>query len=91
MAQRRLDNKRPTITVSLDPDDYAWIESFKGSSLSYTASRLIHAAKLAGLGLDEAIDSAGNLKEFRDFLKARRGKSKVAAEMLELLSAYLDQ
>ena len=52
---------------------------------------IIHAAKLAGLGLDEAIDSAGNLKEFRDFLKARRSKSKVAAEMLELLSAYLDQ
>jgi len=90
MGQRQhKDGKRPRISVSLDPEEYEWIRSFGGPSESYTVSRMIKAARLAGLTLDEAM-SGGVLEDFRNWLKARRKKSAVACEMLELLSAYLE-
>ncbi len=90
MAQRRLKEKRPVISVSLDPEDFKWIESFGGTSHSYVASRIIHAARLAGLTLDEAM-SGGVLEDFRDWLKTRRRKSKVSDELLDLLTDYLSR
>ena len=91
MVQRRLKEKRPVISVSLDPEDFSWIQSIGGTSQSYTASRMIRAARLAGLTLEEAISPSKTLKEFKAWLKVRRRTSKVAAEMLELLSEFLEQ
>lgn len=88
MRQSRKDSKRPRISVSLDNEDYEWIQSFNGPSESYTASRIIKAARLAGLTLDEAM-SGGVLEEFRAWLKAKRRKSRVAEEFCDLLTEYL--
>jgi hypothetical protein len=89
MTQRRLDEgKRPRISVSLDPEDYDWIQSLKGPSESYTVSRVVKAARLAGLTLDEA-KSSGVLEGFRDWLKSRRRKNTTATELAEILTDYL--
>ena len=89
MGQRKLeDGKRPRISVSLDPEDYDWIQSFNGPSESYTVSRLIRAARLAGLTIEDSI-SGGVLEEFRDWLGSKRKKSKLEAELAELISDFL--
>jgi hypothetical protein len=90
MAQRRLNEKRPVISVSLDPEEYKWIKSFGGQSDSYTASRIIRAARLAGLTLDEA-KSGGVLEDFRDWLKSKKRQDKDAAKLCALLTDYLEQ
>ncbi len=91
MVQRKLkQGQRPRISVSLDPDDYEWVQSFKGPSESYTVSRLIKAARLSGLTLDEAM-TGGVLEELRDWLKRRRKKSAVVTELAALLTEYLDR
>lgn len=91
MPQRRLkDGERPRISVSLDPEDYEWVQRFKGPSDSYTVSRIVKAARLAGLTPDKAM-SGGVLQDFRDWLKVRRSKSKMAIELAKLLGDYLDQ
>ena len=91
MAQHRLDEKRPRISVSLDPEDYEWIQGFKteGGSDSYTVSRIIRAARLAGLTLDEAM-SGGVLEDFKDWLNKKKKKNNTAAELYDLLSSYLE-
>lgn len=91
MVQRRLaEGQRPRISVSLDPEDYEWVQSFDQQSESYTVSRLIRAARLAGLTLDDA-NTGGVLKEFRDWLQKRRKKSTVSTELAALLSEYLER
>ncbi len=88
MVQRRRDDgKRPRISVSLDPDDFDWVQSLKGPSESYTVSRIVKAARLAGLKIEDAT-SGGVLEDFRDWL-GRKRKSKLAADLAELLSDYL--
>lgn len=89
MAQRRLEQKRPRVSVSLDPEDYEWIQSFGGTSESYTASRIIRAARLAGLTLEEA-KSGGVLEDFRNWLNKKKKKNNTAEELHELLSNYLE-
>ena len=91
MAQRRLNKKRPVISVSLDPEDYDWIQGLEGSSDSFKASRIIRAARLAGLTIDDAVMPVRTLVDFRDWLKTQRGKTELSAELLELLSQFLDQ
>lgn len=85
--QRRRDGKRPRISVSLDPEDYDWVRSFDGPSESYTVSRIVRAARLAGLTLDEAM-SGGVLEELTEWLGSRR-KSRLAADLHELLTEFL--
>ena len=90
--QRRLnDGKRPRITVSLDPEEYEWVQSFGDSpSESYTVSRILKAARLAGLTLEGAM-SGGVLEDFRDWLKAKRKRTKVETELIESLTEYLSE
>lgn len=90
MQGRSSDGRRPRISVSLDPEDYDWIEELTGpsESLSFKLSRIVRAARLAGLTLDEA-KSGGVLQEFSDFLATKK-KSKLAADMHELLTEFLD-
>ena len=89
MQRRHEDGKRPRISVSLDHEDYDWVRSFEGPSESYTVSRIVRAARLAGLTLDEAM-SGGVLEDLRDWLKRKRSKSKTVTELIDLLSEYLD-
>lgn len=88
MRQRKADAKRPRVSVSLDQEDFEWIQSFKGPSESYTVSRMIKAARLAGLTLDSSM-SGGVLQEFRDWLKTKRKRSRTADEVCDLITDYL--
>ncbi len=91
MGQRKLeDGQRPRISVSLDPEDYEWIQNFGGASESYTVSRIIRAARLAGLTLNDSM-TGGVIEELKDWLKAKRKKSKLEAELAELLSEFIDR
>lgn len=90
MQGRLKKGKRPRISVSLDPDDFDWVQSFGGPSDSYTVSRLIHAARSAGLTLEGAM-SGGVLEDFRDWLKAKRKKSKTEIELAQSLTEYLEK
>ncbi|MCC6271075.1 MAG: hypothetical protein IT190_07345 [Microbacteriaceae bacterium] len=91
MGQRKLDDgKRPRISVSLDPEDYDWIQSLDGASESYTVSRIIRAARLAGLTLNDSMNG-GVIEEFRDWLEAKRKKTKLEVELAELLSEFLEK
>ena len=91
MVQRKLkEGQRPRISVSLDPEDYEWVQSFKGPSESYTVSRIIRSARLSGLTLDEAM-TGGVLEELRDWLKSKRKKGTIATELTSLLTEYLER
>lgn len=90
MRQRKADSKRPRVSVSLDQDDFEWIQSFNGPSESYTVARIIKAARLAGLTLDKAM-TGGVLEEFCDWLKAKKKKNRTADELILLLSEYLSK
>lgn len=91
MGQRKLeDGKRPRISVSLDPEDYDWIQSFNGPSESYTVSRIIRAARLAGLSIEDS-NSGGVLEELRDWLKSKRKKTKFETDLQELISEFIDR
>ncbi len=89
MPQRRKDAKRPRISVSLDEEDYDWIDSLASpaTSLSFKVSRLVKAARIAGLTIDDST-AEGPLAEFSDWLKTQR-KNKLAQDLHELLSQYL--
>jgi hypothetical protein len=89
MQRRHDDGKRPRIGVSLDPEVYEWIKDFNGPSDSYTVSRILRAAMLAGLTLEEA-KAAGVLEEFSEWL-GRRRKNQLAADLHALLSQYLSE
>jgi len=91
MVQRKhKSGERPRISVSLDPEDYTWIKSFQGPSESYTVSRIVRAARLSGLTLEEAM-TGGVLEELRDWLKSKRKKTAVGTELCALLTEYLDR
>lgn len=89
MQAKKKNGERPRISVSLDPEDYEWVENLSGlsGSLSYKLSRIVKAARLSGLTLEDA-KSAGILQQFSDFLGNKR-KNKLAAEMNELLTEFL--
>ena len=86
--QRRHESKRPRITVSLDPEDYDWVESFGGASSSYTVSRIVKAARLAGLSLDDAT-GGGIIPELVEWLSKKR--TAPARELHKLLSEFLEE
>lgn len=89
MGQRALkEGRRARISVSLDAEDYDWVQSFKGPSESYTVSRIVKAARLAGLTLEEA-KSGGVLEEFAEFLSKKK-RNKLAADMHALIEEYLE-
>jgi hypothetical protein len=87
--QRRQDSKRPRITVSLDPEDHAWVESFGGASSSYTVARIVKAARLAGLTLDDATEG-GIVPELVEWLRTQK-KSKFAKELHDVLNEFLER
>jgi hypothetical protein len=89
MQRRRDDGKRPRITVSLDPEDYEWVQSFKDApSESFTVARIVKAARLAGLKLDDA--TGGDvIQELVEWLGSKRTKS--AKDLHKLLSEFVEE
>jgi hypothetical protein len=90
MQRQHKNGERPRISVSLDPVDYEWVRKFAGPSDSYKVSRIIRAARLSGMTLDDAM-SGGVLEDFRDWLKAKRTRSKLAEELLNLMNEYCNR
>lgn len=91
MQARNSGGKRPRISVSLDEEDYDWIESLTGQSesMSYKLSRVVRAARLAGIELEDA-KSGGAFQEFADFLATKK-RNKHASELHQLLEEFLSR
>ena len=91
MQARSKSKKRPRISVSLDPEDYAWVEELPGASasLSYKVSRVVKAARLAGVTIDDA-QSPGVLEEFAEWLTTKK-RNKLASDLHALLDEFIDQ
>ncbi len=89
MQSRNTDGRRPRISVSLDPEDYDWIENLTApsESLSYRLSRIVRAARLSGVSLEDA-KAGGILQQFNEFLATKR-RNKHAAELNKLLAEFL--
>lgn len=89
MQRRRddIEGKRPRVTVSLDPEEYDWIQTFPGSSDSFKISRILKAARLAGVTVDDATEG-GIIPELVEWLGKKKSKS--ARELHKLLSEFLD-
>ncbi len=88
MQSKKMDGKRPRISVSLDSEDYDWIESLPGmaESLSFKLSRVVKAARLAGLTIDDASHSRRG-STWLDFLKEKTD-SALAQELAKLYEEY---
>jgi len=91
MQSRNTDGRRPRISVSLDPEDYDWIEKLTGSSesLSYRLSRIVRAARLSGVSLEDA-KTGGILQQFSEFLTTKK-RNKHAVELNRLLAEFLEK
>lgn len=87
--QRPLKGKRPRISVSLDPDVHDWIQKMGGPSESYTVCRILRAAMLAGIKVEDA-RSEGVLEDLCAWL-GKKKKSKQAMELHALLEEYIKQ
>jgi len=83
--------RRPRISVSLDPEDYDWIQELTGpsESLSFKLSQIVRAARLSGLTIEET-RSGGILAEFSDFLVDKK-RNKLAADFNQLLTEFLEK
>lgn len=89
MVQRRSKSgERQRISVSLDPEDYKWVQSFTGSSDSYKLSRIVHAARLAGITLDDAT-AGGVLEDYLGWLRSKKRRTRFETELAESLTEYL--
>ena len=86
---RKKSGERPRVGVSLDDDVYEWIQSLEGPSDSYKVSRVVRAAMIAGLKIDEA-QSAGVLEDFSAWLGEQKKLSKVESELRNILKKYLN-
>jgi len=89
MQRKHEDGRRPRISVSVDPADYEWIQSFNGQSDSYTVSQILTAARLQGVTLNKTGPSGGTLQEFSAWLSKKR-KDKMAADLHALLDQFLN-
>jgi hypothetical protein len=89
MQRRHKEGKRPRISVSLDPEDHKWIKSFKDApSESYTVARIVKAARLSGLTLDDATEG-GIVPELVEWLGGK--KTKFAKELRQVLEQFLEE
>lgn len=88
---RSKSKKRPRISVSLDQEDYDWVEELPGTSasLSYKVSRVVKAARIAGVTIDDA-QSPGVLEEFAEWLATKK-RNKLASDLQGLLSEFLER
>lgn len=89
MQRRRddIEGKRPRITVSLDPEDLDYVQTFEGSSDSYKIAKIIKAARTAGITGD-GVASGGTIPELVQWLSGKR--SKLAKDLRVLLNEFLE-
>lgn len=89
MAQRRSnEGKRERIGVSLDSVDYEYVQSVSGGSDSHRLAKIVRAARLAGLKVDEEQASPEMVRDFIDWLSTKR--SQHARDLHKLLSDFLE-
>lgn len=88
---RRATGRRPTVSASLHPDDYAWLQSLPGSSESWKVSQVIRAARLHNLRIDslEFTSATSELATFAGWLKSKRGTE--ARAIYKLLQDFLNR
>lgn len=86
--QRRSDGViRKRVSVSLDADDYDYIQSIHGGSDSHRVAKIITAARLAGLKVDDQPGSK-MVDEFVEWLSTKK-RNKAASDLHKLLSEFL--
>jgi molybdenum cofactor biosynthesis enzyme MoaA len=88
--QRRAEGvKRERISVSLDAADYEYVQSISGGSDSHRVAKIIQAARLAGLKVD---DQAGPqiAEEFVEWLSTKK-RNKAASDLHKLLTDFLEE
>lgn len=87
--QRRSEGiKRERISVSLDADDYEFVQSISGGSDSQKLAKIVKAARLNKLTIDDQTQPMLST-EFVDWLSNKKSKS--AKELHKLLSEFLDK
>ncbi len=88
--QRRTEGvKRERISVSLDADDYAFVQSVTGGSDSHRVAKIITAARLACLNVESESTNPQIVEEFVDWLATKKSQS--ARELYKLLSEFLNR
>lgn len=86
--QRRSEGiKRERISVSLDTADYEYVQSITGGSDSHRVAKIIAAARVAGLKVDES-GGPQMVEEFVDWLATKKTQS--ARELYKLLTEFLE-
>ena len=87
---RRRDSggSRKRISTSLDFDDAIYVEHIPGASDSEKLAKVVRAARLAGLTVDDQ-SSVPIVDEFVSWLSTKRGKS--AQDLHKLLLEFLDK
>jgi molybdenum cofactor biosynthesis enzyme MoaA len=87
--QRRSEGvKRERISVSLDADDYEYVQSIMGGSDSHRVAKIIQAARLAGLKVDDQ-PGPQMVEEFVEWLATKRSQS--ARDLHKLLTEFLER
>lgn len=91
MIQRKNEGKRNRISVSLDDEDFQWIESLcrPGDSMSYTLSRIVREARLSGTTLFESSNN-GLLGELKDWLSEKE-QSSFRRQLHQTLKEFFDR
>ena len=87
--QRRSEGiKRERISVSLDAEDYEYVQSISGGSDSHKVANIVRAARLAGLKVDDQ-PGPQMVQEFVEWLATKR--SQPAKDLHKLLTEFLDR
>jgi hypothetical protein len=95
MVQRaNKSGRRPRVSVSLSQEDYDWIQGFNEgaeipNSESYLVARVVRAARLAGLSLDDATAPGSSISDLYAWLKAQKRPSKFMNELEQVLQKFL--
>jgi len=88
--QRRSDGViRKRVSVSLDADDYDYIQSIHGGSDSHKVAKVITAARLAGLKVDDQ-PGPQMVEEFVEWLSTKK-RNKTASDLHKLLTEFLER
>jgi molybdenum cofactor biosynthesis enzyme MoaA len=86
--QRRSEGvNRKRISVSLDAEDYEYIQSITGGSDSHRVAKIIQAARLSGLKVDDQA-APQIVADFVDWLSTKK-RNKAASDLHKLLSEFL--
>jgi hypothetical protein len=89
--QAKTTGKRDRISVSLDAEEYEWIQSLArpGDSMSFTLAQVVKEARLSGVVPYYGSEPAGGIiQELVDWLSNKKNH-KLASELRSLLEEFL--